>query len=356
MQRIKLAPQELKRNEAIRTNDEAFAAWQQYTKARVSVFTFNNYSYDVRMFLGALERPAWEYGQHDLWTYLDLYLQRCRHHQWGAPRFADEGGAYCRKRLDLNECGAKCPAFEARTAITTQKHLQAVITFYDFLVRHGLTPYNFVRDVKREYARENRARPVKEKVVPSMDELRALLRATPGENRRALYFFLAKTGCRISEAIRIPLDLEHVDLENGWARIPSGGKRRGNPFVVIDAELKRELTQYLKWRRGRAKSDYLFVNYAGRGFNPQDTWAINKVMRRDLKRANITGSRVFSPHSLRHFFSDYVKREGVDPYWWNVLRGDVPSGNEATYVHPTLEDIQSQYVRFAPRIQSMTLP
>lgn len=350
MQRQTLAPQEARVQYTIKTNEEAFRGWQTYHGSRLSEHTLRNYAFDVRMFIQALERPAWEYRRHDMWSYLDLYLERCKHHQWGAPSFADHGGSYCRKGQDVANCGRQCPVFESRTGVTVQKHLQAIVTFYDFLVRHGLMEYNFVRDVRREYSRENPARRVRRKHVPSMDELKRLIAHCPGENRRAMYVFMAKTGARIGEAIRIPFDEHHVDLDEGWARVPEGGKRRGNPNLIIDKELRKELEAYLKWRDRRIKCDALFVNWAGRAFDPMQTWSFNKVMRKDHARAGLSLEKEITPHALRHFFSDHIKRSGIDPYWWNILRGDVPRGNEATYVHPTLEDIRRQYNRHAPHI------
>ena len=47
----------------------------------------------------------------------------------------------------------------------------------------------------------------------------------------------------------------------------------------------------------------------------------------------------FTHHALRHFFSDQLKRNGLEDYYWNILRGDIPKGNLKTYVHPTQQDI-----------------
>ncbi len=348
------------------TNEEIWACWRDYHATRLQPITHQHYGYEIQAFLSAWPGVlVSKLAARDLWAYIGIYSQRCRHFR--RQGFPIKNGAACDKKQDLTKCGKdSCTFYEAVLFHTVDKHLQAIVSLYDVLVRKEALSYNFVRDVKRAWVKENqhlKRKPPKR--VLTKAEINLLVHRSHRLNRKILYAILAKTGVRIREALLLRCDAEHMNLAEGWLKVPYyKGKRRGNRILIIDDELRAILVAYLEWRerwvrrdaQGKPTHDRLIISHRGIGFDPdQEMVVLAKVVRPDCVRLKIMKGdeprhNRITPHSFRHFFSDEIKRNGIDPYWWNVLRGDVPRGNEQTYVHPSLEDIRGHYRQHAPDI------
>lgn len=360
---LRMAPQTAE--EQLAPGPEAlYEAWLRHESQRLSPVTLRHYRYEVKVFLDAwAPHDVTKLRARDVWAYLDAYGARCG--QYATSAFPGADHPACRQGMDLAGCGQSCPGYRARGPEVVGKHLTAVVSLYDFLVGREFVEYNIVRDVKREWLRRNRHRSRKKpRRLPTTEEVEALVNQVPAVNRRTFYAVLAKTGIRLREATALQVDREHMDLEEGWMKVPFfSGKRRGNRTFIIDASLERLLREYLEWRRHRVKCllphlrhDKLFVTQRGTPLNPDENTVNRHFFRHDACRLGIhdgTESRQerITTHCMRHYFSNELKRSGIDPYWWNILRGDIPKGNEATYVHPSHEQIHAQYLKHAPRFK-----
>lgn len=333
------------------SNDEAFQAWHDYEQTRLSPVTLGHYAHEVRRFLGHWTDLAWSLDRQDIWTYVRTYAAYCRNYRAGGAR-----AEYCAAKQDLNGCTTTCPAYGVMNINTVDHHLRAVSAFYHFLDHAGLIQHNPVQRVHREWSRENKHRQRKSsRRVPTRQELGLLMRRDTPIHRRALYAVLAKTGFRIGEAIKLQADEEHLDLVHGWLHLPEFyGKRRGNRSLPIAPDLQAVLAEYLPWRRALmerlgCEHDFLLVTPQGKPYSPKHgPDSANKALKLDQERLGLTGSRPFTAHAFRHFFSDSLKKAGCPDYWWNVLRGPQPRNNLGTYVHPSLDDVRDQYREYAP--------
>jgi integrase len=338
-------------------NQEALDAWFEADASNLRPTTLNKYRSAIERFVRDWgDVPVWTLRKRDLWQYVQNVQLLCRFYQGTS---ANGRKPNCIQNQNLDQCGPACVAFKALRQLSVRNTLCAVIRFYDHLADMEVIEHNVMRDVARQWVRKTPKEVGRIRQPATLEQVKRLTGMGVPIQRRAVYAVLAKTGVRIGEAANIRIDSEHFNLEEGWLKLPSEGyaKRKGNRYVVIDSELQPVLREYLEWREVKARQlnishDYLFIVQTGRNLRtitggPGNTgW-----VRPDLKRTGAVGEGPdITFHSFRHYFSDTIKRNGIDSYWFHVLRGDVVRGTEGVYIHPTVDDIQKQYNDHRPRL------
>lgn len=330
-------------------------AWLAYESTILRPTTLKGYENQVTLFINAWpDDEVWTLNAPDIWRYIELHQTKCGSY---IPRALATGRAGCKKGLQPSNCNPDCPGYKAIGYGTMERHLNAIVRFYDYLLQNEIIHHNPIRDVRRRWANRNRhRRPEPSAQVASMEQVQALTDPRTPIQRRTLYATLAKTGLRISEAISLRIDPQLFNLDEGWMKIPDfGGKRKGNRTIIIDKELRLILEKYLSWRKQLMSDysdahDYLFITQQGNPLNPNDTQAYNRRwLKPDLKQL-APNTPPITLHAFRHYFSNHIKRAGIDSYWFHVLRGDKAQGTEAVYIHPTRADIRKQYQRFRPTL------
>jgi len=132
--------------------------------------------------------------------------------------------------------------------------------------------------------------------VISDDDYRYLMDMLFDEERQWYYniLILAKTGARISEAVR----LRKRDFMKGYARFESKGKVRK---IIIPSCLKRELESYLYYLK---PEDFVIRAKSAKwsGLEPMQTASFYNALQRFAKRYGIA-PEVMHPHSFRHHFA-----------------------------------------------------
>jgi integrase len=352
------------------SNRQILDAWRENSTGRLSPTTLHNYSYEVAKFLEVWgDLIVTELDSRRLWAYLSGFGSLCknltrRNQAWGVGGMVME--PYCGKGLPLANCGPKCPSYGAMQVATVEKHLNAVITLFDFLVQRDAAAYNFVRDVKRQWIKSNKHR---RRFTPKQPftkgEVELLVNKSQHLVRRTMYLIMAKCGTRVGETVRLTMDKELYQPRKGWIEIPDfQGKRRGNRILVVDDQLLMFLEAFEGWREAKlerlgVETNALLINHYGQPFTTKKgNNTVNKhLLRSDMVRLGIEEKDAppkhrRNSHSFRHFFSNHLELESkATRYWWNVLRGDIPKGNQRTYVHPKLEDLIQAYNTYGPRFQ-----
>lgn len=125
----------------------------------------------------------------------------------------------------------------------------------------------------------------------------------------ALVVFLHRTGCRISELLK--LNINDLDFENMRARVIGKGDREA--FIYFNEDAKAALTGYLRVRE-YAPSDPLFTrNDRGASKDDQEdnrlTPAGARYIIKRLARAGGLDPAGISPHKFRHAFGIAALRE-----------------------------------------------
>lgn len=179
---------------------------------------------------------------------------------------------------------------------------------------------------------------VKKKSVLTLRQVNQILReATP--TRHTLFSLLAFTGMRSGELRN--LQVEDVDLENGWIYIVSRKRREtktgGDWKVPIHARLREVLQGYEPRAKGWYFTAMASEKYPG-GDHHLDPDDLNEDFRATLRRVGIPDGQKnggFTLHSLRHFFKSHVIAQGIPREYVDDWQGHAPKSRTASdaYVH-----------------------
>lgn len=183
---------------------------------------------------------------------------------------------------------------------TLHAHARAVRTLLRFWHREGYLPAAVRFDMPK-LAR-------KRLPVLTAEQLTQIVKACNTRDR-AIILFMADSGLRRSEAIR--LDWSDVDMQTGLVRVKQG-KGRKDRSAVIGATTRRALLAYRRTLTNR--DGPLFQTRDGRRFASD---GFIQVFRRIEKR---TGIHV-TPHALRRTFTILSLRAGMDPLHLQNLGG-----------------------------------
>lgn len=140
---------------------------------------------------------------------------------------------------------------------------------------------------------------------------------------------IAYSGLRISEV----LDLKVQDISYQTyviiVRNGKGGKQRS---VIVNSKVINAIREYMKIRKPKVESDYLFCNKRG-----------NKLNRSTINSAFASVSDRITPHTLRHFYCSNAIESGLFTIQEVAAQAGHSSLNTTMkYVHPNLEKIKEK--------------
>ena len=234
---------------------------------------------------------------------------------------------------------------------TVGRKLAAVRGLFRFAVREGWLPAN----PAARLATPKRPRRLPRAYTP--EEAEAVLAAAAGAQGptawrdRALLELLYGCGLRVSEASG--LDLEDVDLEEGWLRVyGKGGKERVLPLAgpvadALRAYLERGRPELARERRLHpcppADRDAVFLNRWGGRLSPRG-------IQRVVERAGRAVARLRAhPHLLRHTFATHLLDGGADLRAVQELLGHASLAATQVYTHVSRARLRAVYERAHPR-------
>ena len=225
---------------------------------------------------------------------------------------------------------------------TISRNLASIRSFYQFLMRTRKVKHDPTDDVQS---------PKVEKRVPSVltsQEVELLLDQPKdvdlkGTRDKAMLEFAYATGMRVTEIIS--LNIEDVNLEQGFAICRNGSKQRNIPLGSLSL---KALQEYIEEARPilikDEKEKALFVNVNGTRLTRQGFWKIVKYYK---EQAHIT--KDISPHVLRHSFATHLLQNGADLKAIQTMLGHSDISSTQVYMQfqdPGLKDI---YQKAHPR-------
>lgn len=225
---------------------------------------------------------------------------------------------------------------------TISRNLASIRSFYQFLIRTRKVKHDPTDDVQS---------PKVEKRVPSVltsQEVELLLDQPKdvdlkGTRDKAMLEFAYATGMRVTEIIS--LNIEDVNLEQGFAICRNGSKQRNIPLGSLSL---KALQEYIEEARPilikDEKEKALFVNVNGKRLTRQGFWKIVKYYK---EQAHIT--KDITPHVLRHSFATHLLQNGADLKAIQTMLGHSDISSTQVYMQfqdPGLKDI---YQKAHPR-------
>ena len=245
------------------------------------------------------------------------------------------------KQEDINQYLEHLGEIGKKTS-TISRNLASIRSFYQFLIR--------IKKAKHDPT-ENIQSPKIEKRVPSVltsQEVELLLEQPKdvdlkGTRDKAMLEFAYATGMRVTEIIS--LDIDDVDLENGFVVCKSGSKQRNIPLGSMSLKALKEYVEESRPILIKDESDKaLFVNINGGRLTRQGFWKIIKYYK---EQAHIT--KEITPHVLRHSFATHLLQNGADLKAIQTMLGHSDISSTQVYMQfqdPGLKDV---YQKAHPR-------
>ena len=163
-----------------------------------------------------------------------------------------------------------------------------------------------------------------------------------GIRDKAMLEFAYATGMRVTEIIS--LNLEDVNIEEGYVTCKNGSKQRNIPLGTMSL---KALKEYIENARGILIKDEseksLFVNINGKRLTRQGFWKIIKYYK---EQAHIT--KDITPHVLRHSFATHLLQNGADLKAIQTMLGHSDISSTQVYMQFQDEGLKNIYKKAHP--------
>ena len=225
---------------------------------------------------------------------------------------------------------------------TIARGLASIRSFYQYEVKNKKVESDPTEGIQS---------PKIEKRVPSVltsNEVALLLEQPKdvdlkGIRDKAMLEFAYATGMRVTEIIS--LNIEDINLEQGYARCTNGKKSRTIPLGNMSLKALKEYI--LNARNIMIKDENekaLFVNVNGQRLTRQGFWKIIKYYK---EQAHI--EKDITPHVLRHSFATHLLQNGADLKSIQTMLGHSDILSTQIYMQFQDETIKNIYKKAHPR-------
>ena len=229
-----------------------------------------------------------------------------------------------------------------KKASSISRCIASIRSFYQFVLKRKKIKVDPTANVQS---------PKIEKRVPSVltsKEVELLLEQPKdvdlkGIRDKAMLEFAYATGMRVTEIIS--LNIDDVNLEEGFVICRSGNKQRNIPLGTMSL---KALKEYINDARGilikNEDEKALFVNINGGRLTRQGFWKIIKYYK---EQAHI--DKDITPHVLRHSFATHLLQNGADIKAIQVMLGHTDIASTQVYMQFQDEEIKNAYKKAHPR-------
>lgn len=225
---------------------------------------------------------------------------------------------------------------------TISRSLASIRSFYQFLVKLKIA----VQDPTAEMQS-----PKIEKKAPSVlssQEIELLLEQPKnidlkGIRDKAMLEFAYATGMRVTEIIS--LDLEDINLEEGYVLCKTHSKQRNIPLGSLSLKALKEYAENARTILIKDENiKAFFVNINGKRLTRQGFWKIVKYYK---EQAHIT--KDITPHVLRHSFATHLLQNGADLKAIQSMLGHSDISSTQVYMQFQDESLKNVYRKAHPR-------
>ncbi len=285
---------------------------EELRRENVSEHTLRNYQSDLERFLAYVTPPG---GDAPAVGKVDLLLLR----EW-------LGSLYDQKL----------------SALSMRRKVAAVRSWFKFLMREGVVSVNTARLLRLPKAPKKLPRVMTEAQTNTLlDEVAAGKLERPDAARDvAIFELLYGCGLRVSEMVG--LNIEDLDLRDGWLRVR--GKGRKERQVPIAGKAARALERYLAGRQPGQGEQAVFLNHRGKRLTDRGARGIVK-----LYGTLLGGDASIHPHSFRHAYATHLLSAGADLRSIQELLGHARLSTTQKYTQVSLADLMAVYDKAHPK-------
>lgn len=225
------------------------------------------------------------------------------------------------------------------SAKTINHNLQALRTFFNFLVDEGFLAHSPAERVRPQKVGKRMVRTLSREqislILDTCDRSRFI-----GLRNYTIILILFDTGLRVSELAS--LLLSDIDWHSNLLRVVGKGDKERH--VPLGATVRKALREYLMRRATVEQEEHLFLNQFGQ---PMNRHSIRKEVVKVAASAGIGGVRV-TPHIFRHSFAKEWIISGGDPFSLQMILGHTTQQMVSRYVTLAKEDLKFQHRKHSP--------
>lgn len=235
---------------------------------------------------------------------------------------------------------------------TIRNHLNALNSFYEFMIFEGYRNDNPVIGIRSRYLASYKTdgESHTHKLI-SVEEAAQLVDACVDVRDKAMLVTMFKTGVRKGELLR--MEIRDIDWkENSILLKPT--KKRSNRIVFFDDETARVLRWWVNIRETRYPfGPALWIAPWGR---PISRGSLDNTIRKAAVLCglhNPSSDRMedhFSAHCCRHWLVTHLLRSGMRRDYVKWIRGDAMKEAIDLYYHVDPEDVRKSYLTHVPHL------
>lgn len=233
-------------------------------------------------------------------------------------------------------------------------YFSGLSTFYEYLIYEGLKDRNLALEVRKRYLRTyKKSKNNHQRKLISIEEMANFINSIADIRDKAIALLLAKTGIRRGELITI--DLNDINWHDMSIMLKPKAKR-SNRLVFFDEETAYILTKWIRKRQSVADLNCkaLFVSYqTGKRLDRSGVYNsfIYWATRAGLHNPNSDKIEDhFTPHCCRHWFTTWLRRNGMPREFIQELRGDARREAMDIYYHIDREELKKSYLACIPKL------
>lgn len=229
------------------------------------------------------------------------------------------------------------------TVISVRRKLAAVRAMFRFLLREGVIQKNITTRLRTPKARQRLPEVMSaEKTNNLLDAVEAGKAIEKPSKERDIAFLELLYGCGIRVSELVGINLEDIDLAQGWLRVRGKGNKERE--VPIAGRAISAVERYLPSRVCAAGERALFVSSRGTRLSDRQVRRLVK-----LYALLVTGDSTVHPHSFRHAYATHLLIDGADLRAIQELLGHARLSTTQKYTQVSLKDLQAVYDRAHPK-------
>jgi integrase/recombinase XerC len=240
-------------------------------------------------------------------------------------------------RLDISEFLADAVIINDNKAVTRNRKLFAVRSFYKYLLHYGIVEKNPAEAIESSKT-DTRLEPIYLKLKEAQKFIQAIDENAGINCLRdlAIVKLFLYAGLRISELVN--LDFDNIDFEDGSIKFYGKGKKER--YVPLHNDVVLAIRRYMRERNSiKIKENdarqAVFISRHGRRINPR---TIQLFVKKYAKKAGLSRSDKITPHKLRHTFASTLYRQTKDIKVLQDLLGHANLSTTQIYTHVDTEE------------------
>lgn len=229
------------------------------------------------------------------------------------------------------------------TTISVRRKLAAVRSLFKFLRQEGVLTLNAAARLRTPKLPQRLPDVMpEEKTNRMLDSVDAGNPIEKPSKERDVAFLELLYGCGIRVGELVGINLENVDLNEGWLKVRGKGNKERQ--VPIPERAAAAVERYLAVRKPKPGEHALFLNNRGTRLTDRRV--------RDLVKfyaLATTGDSTVHPHSFRHAYATHLLADGADLRAIQELLGHARLSTTQKYTKVSLADLMAVYDKAHPK-------